>query len=217
MNRKISLATIKRKLKFGDIPGWVAQKAMSPPYRQQLIDEGKVNVHKPKVAAVMILIYEEDGILKIPLIHRNSYPGVHSNQVGFPGGRVEEGDENLAATALRETYEEIGAHPEQIDVLGELSELYIPPSNFLVYPYVGIYCDGKPDFVPCEEEVQEIITLDLYNFVYNSRIVNHKLIFREKEVNVPAFELDNGMIVWGATAMMLNEFSSFVKKSLPLR
>src|SRR5690606_26308386 len=116
---KISFNHLRDKLDFNQIPGWTAQHEMSPPDRQTLVDRGSFNLKNPRVAAVLILIYEEEGILKFPVIHRNTYAGVHSNQIGFPGGKVEEMDLNLAHTAMRECHEEINADPDNIEILGE--------------------------------------------------------------------------------------------------
>src|SRR5690606_15561515 len=156
-------------------------------------------------AAVLILIYEEEGILKFPVIHRNTYAGVHSNQIGFPGGKVEEMDLNLAHTAMRECHEEINADPDNIEILGELTELFIPPSNFLVYPFMGLY-HNIPKFKPCDYEVKQILPITLENFLLDPQKSNLVLNHHGESYNVPAFNLSNNMKVWGATAMMLNEF-----------
>ena len=215
MNTKISFEDLRTSLNFDQIPGWLAQRRMSPPDRQKMVDEGKFNIHQPRIAAVLILIFEENNTLKFPVIHRNTYPGVHSNQIGFPGGKVEKTDDSLAATAIRESQEEIGANPENIEILGALSELFIPPSNFLVYPFVGLY-HGTPDFRPCDWEVKQIITIDLCRALRDDGFTFLTLEHDHKPYNVPAFQLENGMKIWGATAMMLNEFYAFLQNSLHL-
>ncbi|MDO5655491.1 MAG: CoA pyrophosphatase [Flavobacteriaceae bacterium] len=211
----ITFDDLREKLDFTQIPGWIAQKTMAPPDRQKMIDQGRFNAKKPKIAAVLILIYEENGLLKFPVIHRNTYPGVHSNQIGFPGGKIEKGDKDMADTAKRESLEEINAQPDKIEILGELSELFIPPSNFLVFPYVGIY-HHPPDFSPCDYEVKEIIPITLNEVLLDSKRTLLVLEHQNKPYQVPAFELNNGMKIWGATAMMLNEFYTFLQNSLHL-
>ena len=215
IERDITLQTLKSKLNFANIPGWGAQMQMSPPYRQALVDEGKFDLKNPRIAAVLILIYEENGILKFPVIHRNTYPGVHSNQVGFPGGKIESEDQNLAETAIRESQEEIKAIPDKIEILGELTELFIPPSNFLVYPFVGLYHD-LPQFEPSDLEVKKIIPMNLIEFLQNSKKTELTVHSHGKDYQVPAFDLENGPKIWGATAMMLNEFHTFLTNSLDL-
>ena len=212
---KISLNDLKEKLDFTQIPGWPAQREMSPPDRQKLVDEGRFNPTKPRIAAVLILIYEDEDELKFPVILRNTYPGVHSNQIGFPGGKIEKTDKDLKETAKRESLEEINADSDKIEILGELSQLFIPPSNFLVHPFVGIF-KGKPEFKPCDLEVQEIIHIPLDDFLLNSNKTELVLQHKGKPYHVPAFELENGMKIWGATAMMLNEFYTFLNNSLSL-
>ncbi len=209
-----SLQNIARQLDFEATPGWQAQIEMAPPYRQSLVDSGRLDV-SPKIAAVLILLYEDNGRLKFPLILRNTYPGVHSNQIGFPGGKVEAQDKNLSETAIRETHEEIAASPSKIKILGELTQLFIPPSNFLVYPFVGIY-KGNSNFKPNDKEVNKIIPVDLLEFQKSENKILHSVNVRNKETLVPAFRLPENQIVWGATAMMLNEFRVFSKESLNL-
>lgn len=211
----IQLLDLKDKINFNDIPGWRIQKEMSPPYREALLKKNKEIIKDARIAAVLILIYEENGILKFPVILRNTYKGVHSNQIGFPGGKIEDVDKNLEETAIRETHEEIGANPEDIEILGALTPLYIPPSNFMVHPFVGIY-HASPDFTPCDYEVNQIIPIDLFAFLSASNRSSMLISKRNQTVEVPAFALENGMKIWGATAMMLNELQFIVKKSLNL-
>lgn len=210
----LNYSLLREKLNFNEIPGWSAQKAMSPPYRQELVDNSSYSFQSPKIAAVLILIYQKSGKLYFPLIHRNTYPGVHSNQIGFPGGKIEK-DETLDKTAIRECYEEIYASTNNIEILGELTELFIPPSNFLVYPFIGLYND-IPNFKPCDKEVKSIIPLHLESFLKDPKKTTLNITLSKKTYPVPAFELPNDMKVWGATAMILNEFRTFVINSLNL-
>lgn len=212
---EINFQNIKDKLDFNQIPGWKAQYEMSPPDRQNLVDKATFNFKKPRIAAVLILIYQENKTLKFPVILRNTYPGIHSNQIGFPGGKLEDSDKDLAHTAMRESFEEINAQPENIEILGELTELFIPPSNFLVYPFIGLY-HGIPQFKPCDYEVKQIIHIELLKFLSNPQKTNLTLNHQGKTYDVPAFALENEMNIWGATAMMLNEFYRFTRNSLSL-
>lgn len=210
-----NLQTLQSRLNFQKIPGWKAQQIMAPPYRQHLVDDARFNTQKSKIAAVLIILYEKNGEIYFPVIHRNTYPGVHSNQIGFPGGKVEESDENLEQTAIRESFEEIGAKKHGLRIWGELTELFIPPSNYIVYPFIGSYI-LDPNFTPCDKEVKEIISLPLKDFILNPPITNYRIDINQKSYEVPGFHLRPNLNVWGATAMMLNEFLEFVRNSLNL-
>ncbi|AFL98283.1 CoA pyrophosphatase [Ornithobacterium rhinotracheale] len=211
----LTSSNIKSLFRNTKTPGWKAQKVMAPPYRQNLVDKARYNPANPRIAAVLIIVYEENGELYFPVIHRNTYPGVHSNQIGFPGGRVESVDGDLQDTALRESLEEINANPNCIEIVGELSQLFIPPSNFMVHPFVGVY-KGEPNFIPSEREVKAIVPLKLNEFIHSPNIIKHTVVVDNIAHQVPAFALPNNLICWGATAMMLNEFLVFLRNSLNL-
>lgn len=196
------------------LPGLASQLKMSPPFRLEMIEQQKEAMKTSKKAAVTVLFYPDEGqVTKLILILRKTYKGVHSAQVGFPGGRREEVDESLMHAALRETFEEIGIPVEDIKVLKAMSELYIPPSNFTVYPFLGII-HKMPKFVKQEDEVEDIIEILLTDFMDDGNITSVKVMTSmEMEIEVPAFLL-NGHIVWGATAMMLSELKDLLKTLL---
>jgi 8-oxo-dGTP pyrophosphatase MutT (NUDIX family) len=140
---------------------------------------------------------------------RKTYEGVHSNQISFPGGKVELEDDNLKTTALRETYEEIGVSSSDIYVLKEMTEVYIPPSNFLVKPFLGI-SKFRPNFVLEEKEVERLIEIPLKSILSNEALTTKEITNSyAKGMNVPAFEFNNE-VVWGATAMMLSEIKDLI-------
>ena len=156
---------------------------------------------------------DEQGQVRFVLILRKTYKGVHSNQVGFPGGRVELEDKHLTDTALRETEEEVGIPRNDIVVLGEMTEIYIPPSNFHVFPFIGMI-NSTPKLIPQEEEVEAILEIDLDEFLHDSNLITEKLnTSYAKNVEVPAFLL-GGHVVWGATAMILSEMKEILKQIL---
>ena len=202
------------KIKKLPLPGQEAHFKMVPPIRERLIKEKRHLAKDPKKAGVMALFYPNDvGTVQLLLILRKTYSGVHSNKIGFPGGKVEKEDQNLLRTALRETYEEVGVVPKDINVLKELSEVYIPPSNFLVTPFVGLYENPKP-FVPQESEVEDLVEVALSDFLNDINLIEQELSTSyAQNIKVPAFQL-NGQIVWGATAMMLSEIRFLLKKVL---
>lgn len=187
-----------------NLPGEVAHNIMVPQGRLEITKKMNFDEIKPRNAGVMMLFYPKDSMTHLVLIVRNSYKGVHSSQIAFPGGKYEKEDINLEQTALRETHEEIGIHSDKIQVLKAFTHLYIPPSNFMVYPFLGI-CREEVSFYPDPIEVADIIELPLTTFLSDSIVINTEMTTSyAKSIEVPAFKIE-GHIVWGATAMMLSE------------
>ncbi|CAN5261760.1 CoA pyrophosphatase [soil metagenome] len=173
-----------------------------------------LSLKNPNKAGVMAIFYPgENEITHLVLILRKTYRGVHSNQVGFPGGRVELADKNLRHTALRETQEEVGIPMEAVKVIKKLTKLYIPPSNFWVHPYVGLV-EKTPKFILQEDEVEQVLEIDLDHFLDEKNVITQTLTTSyAQEIEVPAYFL-NGQVVWGATAMMLSELKDMLKTVL---
>ena len=186
---------------------------MAPEVR---INELKVQIKKknPRKAGVMALFYPHNGNkTHLLLIQRNKYPGVHSGQIGLPGGQQEPGDRDLLDTALRESSEEVGAVRDHIKVIRPVSELYIPPSNFEVYPYVALYKKERP-FVKQASEVESLLEVPVDDFLDDTKISTQNLTTSyARNIEVPAF-IFQGHVVWGATAMMLNEIRTLLTKVL---
>lgn len=160
-------------------------------------------------SSVLILLYPHEDKLKTVFIKRQTYDGVHSGQISFPGGRVEETDSSLIETALRESNEEVNIDPDKVNIIGTLSEMYIPPSNYLVLPVVG-YQNSKPTFIPEKSEVAEIIEADI-DFLFNDKLVKETLLdVRGYKIEAPYFDV-HGHIVWGATAMILSELKDVIE------
>lgn len=197
-----------------ELPGETVQFKMAPIERLQELKRVAREKNTAKRAGVLSLFYpSEDFETRLILILRKTYKGVHSAQVGFPGGKLEDGDENIQDAALRETEEEVGIARETISVIKKLTEIYIPPSNFFVQPFLGI-TTALPKFVPQEEEVEALIEVSLRDFMDDINIITQTLSTSYAEsIEVPAFKL-NGHIVWGATAMMLNEVRELLKMVL---
>nr|WP_315203045.1 CoA pyrophosphatase [uncultured Flavobacterium sp.] len=187
-----------------NLPGEEAHNIMAPEERLRILKSLNFDEIKPKNAGVMMLFYPKAGETHLVLIVRNSYEGIHSSQIAFPGGKYEKEDADFEQTALRETYEEIGVQPDKIHVLKGFTHLYIPPSNFMVYPFLGI-CMDEITFYPDSKEVSGIIELPIATFLSDSIVVNAKMnTSYAKSIEVPVFKIDEH-IVWGATAMMLSE------------
>lgn len=201
------------KIREQQLPAVEAHVKMSPMERVRSLDKDFYKGKDPRISAVMMLFYPIGGITHLVLIKRNAYPGVHSSQISFPGGKVEPEDKNLAETALRETFEEIGILPGAIEVIMPFSEIYIPPSNFLVYPFMGISAT-EPVFTLNPDEVVALIHLPLDVFLDDSIIVNTGMqTSYAKDLMVPAFKFEEH-IVWGATAMIMSELKETIKSAL---
>ncbi len=161
----------------------------------------------------MVLFYPKKGETCLLLIHRKTYEGVHSGQIGFPGGRAEPSDKDILATALRETWEEVGVLPDRIEVVRSMTSLYIPPSNFQVHPYIGLYSQGTP-FVLQDSEIEGLVETSFEEVMDESNLVSRELSTSyARSIEVPAFYL-GGHYVWGATGMVLNEMRELFKQVL---
>lgn len=190
------------------LPGVTAQKEMAPQPRPGQIDRW----HIPegcRHAGVLLLLYPyaykaHQPEIYLVLTRRPEYPGAHSGQISFPGGRQED-QESLQYTALRETAEEIGVLPEAVEIIGQLSPLYTPPSNFCIYPFVG-FCRARPVFQPHVREVAEVIEVPV-TLLLNPAARKEEIWILPNfgERQIPYFDVF-GHKVWGATAMILSEF-----------
>lgn len=184
------------------LPGMDAQVRLSP----QPVDQDRfIFKERPdaRLGAVLILFHPGTRGIHFPLIQRPEYPGAHSGQVSLPGGKKEESDADLIVTALREAEEEVGARPDEITILGSLSELYIPASNFKVLPVVGItHC--TPTFVPDMHEVVDILSADVKGLLQQEIAIAEMTVAPGIRIKSPFFLVED-RVVWGATAMMLGE------------
>jgi 8-oxo-dGTP pyrophosphatase MutT (NUDIX family) len=195
------------------LPALSAHVKMAPASRLPSLEPDYYKDNKPRQSAVMMLFYPKNEQTNIILIKRNSYPGVHSSQISFPGGKAELDDVNLTATALRETYEEVGVEPQDIDVVMPFTQIYIPPSNFLVAPFLGVTLK-EPAFKPSPDEVEALIELPLDVFLDDSIVIETEMqTSYSQKIIVPAFKVDDH-IVWGATAMILSELKETIKSIL---
>lgn len=201
------------KLIEAKLPAFDAHIKMAPLERLESLKNINIEDKNPRIAAVMMLFYPKNETTHLVLIVRNSYKGVHSAQIAFPGGKYELEDVSFAETALRETHEEVGIHPDKIEVLKPFTELYIPPSNFMVHPFLGISKEELV-FVPQLSEVANIIELPLSVFLDDALVVDTNLSTSYADnISIPAFKIEEH-IVWGATAMMLSELKEVLKEVL---
>lgn len=186
-----------------------AQFKIAPQYRERY-DLNKIKASHSKLASVLILFFpDNEKKMRFLLTERPDYDGFHSNQISFTGGKFEKQDENLTHTALRETFEEVGVKIDKEKIFKELTELYIPPSNFLVQPFLA-FLEYTPNF-KSNYEVKNIITPLV------SDLINPKIEFKTMKGNnnqqfeTPGFIFEN-KFVWGATAMILSELREILIK-----
>jgi 8-oxo-dGTP pyrophosphatase MutT (NUDIX family) len=192
-----------------EIGGLEAQFKLAPEIRKQF-SEQRINAQNPKKAAVLVIFYpNNNGKLNLLLTLRASYKGVHSAQISFPGGKLDRKDITLKNTALREAYEEVGIIKNDISIFKEMTEVYIPPSNFIVTPYLS-FIDYTPKFTK-NYEVEALIEVKLSDLLCDSVVSSTKLSTSyAKNITVPCFKLNN-YNVWGATAMILSEIKELIK------
>lgn len=157
----------------------------------------------PKPGGVLILLYEEDGVIKFPLTKRPDYLGTHGGQISLPGGKAEP-NEDIITTALREAEEEIGIARRSVNVIGQLSEFFVIPSNFMVTPVIG-YLEERPQFYPDPKEVVRVIEGTIDQLIRLDAVQTREILAAKiYPMMAPHFEIE-GEVVWGATAMILNE------------
>ncbi len=195
--KKLELQIIK------PLPGLASQLKMSPITRKLEMDRLREK-KTPRESAVLILFYPHKDEVFTAFIKRPAYQGVHSGQIAFPGGKFEIEDLTLDRTALREANEEVGVNPDQVKLIGNLTKLFIPPSNFNVLPFIG-YTLKRPAFIADPVEVDEVLEIEI-NQLLNPKNNQLKEILHRNQtrVKVPAYTIGN-QIIWGATAMIIKE------------
>jgi 8-oxo-dGTP pyrophosphatase MutT (NUDIX family) len=187
------------------LPGIEAQLLMAPYHRKIELKEENVYETAKKGAVLILISPDSKKEPCITLIQRNVYDGVHSGQVSFPGGKVEPFDYTYQQAALRETKEEIGIEIHPSHIIGQLTEVYIPPSRFLVFPFVA-FSNEIPPYNPDSREVNKIIQLPIKELLNEQIVVQKKVKVASLNATIltPCFYVQES-IVWGATAMMLSE------------
>lgn len=208
-----SFLSLVPKIIKESLPATDAHIIMAPPERIEVLRNIDVSTYNPREAAVLMLFYPRNDQTNLALILRNSYNGVHSSQIAFPGGKVETYDRSLCDTALRETHEEIGVSPDKINVVRSFTELFIPPSNFIVHPFFG-FSNSELIFTPDPSEVAGLVEFPVAQFLDDQTIVHNTMATSySKSIAVPTFKIGDHY-VWGATAMILSELKEVLKKVL---
>jgi len=186
-------------------PGEFAQNIMKPKY---LTTKNKSYINSNAIpSAVLILLFKEENIYKYYLTLRSNNVGKHKGQISLPGGSQEK-NESLESTALRETEEEIGIDKDTIYIIGKLTKLYVPVSNFCIYPFVG-WTNNIARIKP-SDEVEKIFNVPLSDLLNKNNEKHKQKTLNNKQTKVPYFNLRNNE-VWGATAMILSEFKKILE------
>ncbi len=192
----------------GSLPGEEAQYRMAPAARPRM-DEALSAAVQQRQSAVLLYLFPQQGDWRTVLMKRTDCGGVHSGQVSIPGGQLEPGESHTQA-ALREFGEETGISVNSSQLLGNLSELFIPPSNFLVRPFIA-HASQRPRFEPDPVEVEEIIELSISDLMNDQTVKRGTVrLSGGTWVQTPYFEVE-GHMVWGATAMILSEFKTVLR------
>jgi 8-oxo-dGTP pyrophosphatase MutT (NUDIX family) len=189
------------------LPGRPAHLQMAHITRRHYVDAPA----EAKQAAVLMALFPKNEEWHILFIERNANDrDHHGGQIGFPGGKAELGDASMLATALREAEEEVGIGREEVKVIGGLTELYIPVSNFQVHPFLG-YLEEKPNYLLQAEEVNAVLEVPLSHFQLTKvrRSTDIRIAPQITLKHVPYFDVQ-GRVLWGATAMMLNELLEII-------
>lgn len=192
----------------GELPGSIAHSKMLPPGRRLKTYDHEISA--VKLSSVLLLVFPEGDQLFICLTKRPSTMKHHPGQISFPGGKVEKEDISAEMTALREAREEVGIVPENIEILGKLSDLYVEVSQFSIQPFVA-WTDKKPKFEVNFHEVEELIIFPLSEFVRNETISEIELETVSGPLLIHYYPF-NGQIIWGATAMIMSELIEIMKK-----
>ena len=200
------LITKIEKSLSGQLPGRKAQELMAPDVR---FAGHKFPDHSNSTpSGVLILIFPgQDSEWTTIFIERTPY-GPHGGQISLPGGKREKEDISLAYTALRETGEEIGIMPGHIHILGELTPLYVPHSNFRISPFVGSL-ETEPELVREKTEVKSIIKVKLKD-LFNPKNKGYNTFYTSGfGIKAPVYKV-KGHLIWGATAMIISEFEAII-------
>lgn len=193
-----------RKNLSNKLPGQAAQQKMAPTFLDGTGLSSRTN-ESTRESAVLICVYPDNKTASTVLIKRTTYNGPHSGQISFPGGKREPFDHSIEATALREAEEEIGIDTSTVTVLGTLSPLYIPLSNLIVIPIVGVM--PKPINMNLSlQEVEYTITVNLEDFKQKDKLSVKTINIGNKPVSAPFYSVGNE-VVWGATAMIISELT----------
>lgn len=196
---------VRERLSLG-LPGATGQQKMAPSVRfsgDRLPDPGL-----SRQSSVLILLFPQNENWATILIER-TLVGPHAGQISFPGGKKDSDDQSELFTALREAHEEVGTKPDSVKILGRLSQLYVPNSNFWISPFIG-WVEFMPDWKPNPSEVQSILLVTLQDLFDDSNKKRETIFRNGVHIDAPYYDI-NGHMIWGATAMIISEFEDLLK------
>jgi 8-oxo-dGTP pyrophosphatase MutT (NUDIX family) len=205
--------TLRTDLKnslLGELPGINAHTKMLPPGRRMKTFDQEIST--VKMSSVLVLLYPEGNQLYTCLTRRPSTMKHHAGQISFPGGKVEKEDLSAESAALREAREEIGIDPSSVEILGQLSDLYVEVSRFSIQPFLA-WTDQKPDFMVEPREVEELILFPVSDFVDHETIAETEIETFTGMLSIKYYPFNNN-IIWGATAMILAELIEILKTQM---
>lgn len=190
-----------------NLPGIEAHKKFYPLRFEQIEKPDEV-----KLSAVGVHLFEKETELCFILIERSEYDGHHSKQIAFPGGKKEIFDKDLEETARRESIEEINIKMNQVKLIGQITPVYIPVSNFEVYPFL-YWHEQVPSYDSSSLEVNDIFIVNCSDLLNDDNLseIDIEISKNSKLKKVPCFRLQN-KIVWGATALILSEIREILKR-----
>ena len=203
----MTLEALKDKL-HAPLPGISGQSEMMPSYRNAVSLED-IALLQPRKAGVIIHIFQGPQELEVLYMKRPAYDGTHSGQISFPGGELEEFDQDLMAAAFRECEEEVNLKPNEQEFFRAMSWLYIPPSNFYVEPFITLGT-AAPNVELDPREVDRVFSIPLSKLIDGSLIQQTSIKTTYGTLVVPAYHWD-GEIIWGATAMMTAELVALLR------
>ena len=185
------------------LPGRISHEIMMVKPRYKYIEK---KAFTP--AAVLILLYPIEDKWHFFLTKRTNNVEHHKGQISLPGGMLEKGESHKEA-AIRETFEELGVQSRDINIIGPLTPLYIPISNFKIFPFVG-WLKSAPKLHIQSKEVSKVFSPSIYSLTDpKTKKIKNSILLGQK-VQIPFFKLKNE-VVWGATSMILSEFKKILK------
>jgi 8-oxo-dGTP pyrophosphatase MutT (NUDIX family) len=197
------------------LPGVAAQERMAG----RVVPPPEAIPPDARPSAVLGLLFPHEDALNLLFIRRTDDGRAHGGQISFPGGRQDPSDADLRATALREAQEEVGIRSSEVRILGGLTPLYIPVSNFQVYPYIG-FAEQKPVYNISTGEVAYVLEAPLGQLFAPERKIITEVRPSSRPglvMRVPAYALNDQHFIWGATAMILSEFEAIFREIAGVR